>query len=112
MTAKEIIRTLMGEQNKSNADMAQALGISQAALWDRLNPEKSNNMTVKKLNEMLSQLGYEVAVVPRGGANRIKGAYRVDDGGKETKPSYDLDSLLSTPTDTPKEKKPGKIKLV
>lgn len=91
MTAKEIIKKLMGEQGKTNADMAQGLGISQAALWDRLNPDKSNNMTVKKLNEMLSQLGYEVAVVPRGGASRIKGAYKVDDGS-----TYDLKALLST----------------
>lgn len=79
MTAKEIISKLMDDQGKTNADMAQALNISQAALWDRLNPKKSNNMTVRKLNEMLSQLGYEVAIVPRGRTGKIDGAYKLDE---------------------------------
>lgn len=67
MTAKELIKTLMVEKDVSNAEMANALGITQAALWDRLNPKKTNNMTIGKLNDMLSKLGYELVVREKDG---------------------------------------------
>lgn len=67
MTAKELVKTLMVEKDVSNAEMANALGITQAALWDRLNPKKTNNMTIVKLNDMLSKLGYELVVREKDG---------------------------------------------
>lgn len=67
MTAKELLKTLMVEKDMSNAEMANALGITQAALWDRLNPKKTNNMTIGKLNDMLSKLGYELVVREKDG---------------------------------------------
>jgi len=67
MTAKELVKTLMMEKDVSNAEMANALGITQAALWDRLNPKKTNNMTIGKLNDMLSKLGYELVVREKDG---------------------------------------------
>lgn len=67
MTAKELVKTLMIEKDVSNAEMANALGITQAALWDRLNPKKTNNMTIGKLNDMLSKLGYELVVREKDG---------------------------------------------
>ena len=79
MTSKEVIKQLMTDKNMTNASMASAIGITQAALWDRLNPKKTDNMTVKKLNSMLRILGYEIAVVPRTKANRIEGVYIIDD---------------------------------
>lgn len=81
MNAKEIVIKLMEEQNKSNAQMADAIGITQAAMWDRLKSPKTNNLTVKKLNEMLRALGYELVVMPRAKAGRIDGAYVVADDG-------------------------------
>lgn len=62
MTAKELVKTLMGNKNISNAQMASALNITQAALWDRLNPKKTNNMTVQKLNSMLNQMDCELII--------------------------------------------------
>ena len=47
MTSKEIVNNLMQAQGVSNAEMAAKLNLTQAALWDRLNPKKTNNMTVK-----------------------------------------------------------------
>ena len=79
MNAKEIVISLMEKQGKSNAQMADALGISQAAMWDRLKSKKTNNLTVKKLNEMLRALGYELVIMPRAKAGRIDGAYVVED---------------------------------
>lgn len=67
MTVKELVKTLMVEKDVSNAEMANALGITQAALWDRLNPKKTNNMTIGKLNDMLSKLGYELVVREKDG---------------------------------------------
>ena len=67
MTAKELVKTLMVEKDVSNAEMANALGITQSALWDRLNPKKTNNMTIGKLNDMLSKLGYELVVREKDG---------------------------------------------
>ena len=79
MNAKEIVIKLMGDQNKTNAEMADAIGITQAAMWDRLKSPKTNNLTVKKLNEMLRALGYELVVMPRAKAGRIDEAYVVGD---------------------------------
>ncbi len=39
----------------------------KVALWDRLNPKKTNNMTIGKLNDMLSKLGYELVVREKDG---------------------------------------------
>lgn len=75
MTAKELVKTLMVEKDMSNAEMANALGITQAALWDRLNPKKTNNMTIGKLNDMLSKLGYELVVREKDG----KGEYTLSE---------------------------------
>ena len=62
MTSKELIKTLMTEHDITNAEMAKTLGITQAALWDRLNPKKSDNTTVAKLGDMLSVMGYKIVV--------------------------------------------------
>lgn len=64
MTSKELIKTLMTEHDITNAEMAKTLGITQAALWDRLNSKKSDNTTVKKLGDMLNVMGYKIIVVP------------------------------------------------
>lgn len=79
MNAKEIVIKLMADQNKTNAEMADLLAITQAAMWDRLKSPKTNNLTVKKLNEMLRALGYELVVMPRAKAGRIDDAYTVTD---------------------------------
>lgn len=77
MTSKEIVNDLMQKQGITNAEMAAKLDVSQAALWERLNPKKTNNMTVKKLNEMLRMLDYKIVVVPR--KNRLpEGGYEVE----------------------------------
>lgn len=67
MKAKELVKNLMVEQEMTNAKMASTLGVSQATLWDRLNPKKSNNMTITTLNTMLSQLGYELVAKEKDG---------------------------------------------
>ena len=83
MLAKDIIKDIMEQKQTKNAEMADAMSISPAALWDRLNNPKSNNITVKKFNDMLRYLGFELVVLPRARANKIDGAVLVTDHDKE-----------------------------
>lgn len=57
--------------------MATELNLTQAALWDRLNPQKTNNMTVGKLKDMLKMLDGKIATVPRK-THLSKGGYEVE----------------------------------
>lgn len=78
MNSRDAIKEIMEAKKISNADAASALGISQATMWDRLNG-KSGTMTIMKANEILRYLGYDLVIMPRGKANRIEGAYIVED---------------------------------
>lgn len=79
MNAKEIVKSLMKSKEMSNVDMAAALEITPAALWDRLNPKKTDNMTVNKLNAMLNLLGYEVVIMPQGVADGMENTFTVSE---------------------------------
>ena len=79
MTSKESIIKIMETQGKTQSDLAAALGVSQAVIWDRLKSPKNNSLTVKKFNEMLRVLGYELVVMPRAKAGNIDSAIVVND---------------------------------
>lgn len=87
MNAKEIVKDIMKSKEISNADMAHALNISPATVFERLKTSKIVkgkeqpylNITIGKLNDMLRYLGYDLVVMPRGRANKIEGAYLIDD---------------------------------
>lgn len=87
MNCKEIIKSIMVEQNKTLSDVADAMGIKSTALWDRLKTKKSINgkevktlnITVAKLNDILRVLGYKIVIVPRDTAKSIKCGYVVED---------------------------------
>ena len=85
MNEKEIIIKLMEEQGLSAADLASQMGISNAALWDRIKSPKNKSLTTKKLNEILKQLNYEIVLMPRAKASKINGAYVVTPESSETK---------------------------
>ena len=66
MTSKEIVKEIMKEQGVSNAEIAEKLSITPAALWDRLNNKKNaKDLSVTTLNDMLRTLGYKIQIVPR-----------------------------------------------
>lgn len=77
MTSKDVIKAIMNLKNVTNADLAKRMGLSQANVWGKINTNKS--MTISKMNSILNQLDYEVVLLPRGKANRIDGAFVVDD---------------------------------
>jgi predicted DNA-binding protein (UPF0251 family) len=85
MNEKEIIIKLMEEQGLSIADLASMMGISSAALWDRIKSPKNKSLTTKKLNEILMQLKYEIVLMPRAKASNIQGAYVVKPDGGDKK---------------------------
>lgn len=78
MNEKEIVKEIMSAKGITNAQMANALGLTQATMWDRLNGKKAN-LSIAKLNEMLRYLDYDLVIMPRGKANRIEGATIVGD---------------------------------
>ena len=65
MTGREIVKDIMNRQEKSNAEVADMLGISQAAIWDRLNNKKVKDIPLSTLNEMVRVLGYKICILPR-----------------------------------------------
>ena len=65
MKGREIIKAIMEKKGLSNADLASQLGISPAALWDRLNAKKLKDIPVSLLQDMLCAMNYKVIVVPR-----------------------------------------------
>ena len=64
MTAREIVNRLFKKSGIPQAAYAKRLGITRATLWDRLNTNKTTDMTVSLLSKMVFALGYKVTVVP------------------------------------------------
>ena len=127
MNGREIIKDIMSRFNITNATLANRLGITPAALWDRIDtqPRKGKprkDIPVSLLSEMVQVMDYKVVVIPS--TTRVpKDGYVIGEGNNSSE--IDLDTLLSdteeqvdeptlTPTEESKEtKKTGKkIKLV
>lgn len=83
MNAKQIVKTIMGEKDVANAVLANRLGITSAALWDRLNNKKNKDLSVSVLCDMLQALDYDVIIVPHGKGSKIDGAYKINKGDAE-----------------------------
>lgn len=127
MNGREIIKDIMSRFNITNATLANRLGITPAALWDRIDtqPRKGKprkDIPVSLLSEMVQVMDYKVVVIPST-ARVPKDGYVIGEGNNSSE--IDLDALLSdteeqvdeptlTPTEESKEtKKTGKrIKLV
>ena len=127
MNGREIIKDIMSRFNITNATLANRLGITQAALWDRIDTQPRTgkprkDIPVSLLSEMVQVMNYKVVVIPST-ARVPKDGYVIGEGNNSSE--IDLDTLLSdteeqvdepalTPTEESKEtKKTGKkIKLV
>ena len=64
MTSKEIVKTIMEQQEVSNAELAHKVGVKPTAMWDRLNNTNSKDLNVAVLNDMVRALGYKIQIVP------------------------------------------------
>ena len=77
MNGREIIKAIMEQRGISNIEYAKELGITRAAIWDRLDTQKSRkDIPVSTLSSMAKVLGYKVVIVPMG--VKIKSGYVVD----------------------------------
>lgn len=77
MNGREIIKAIMEQQGISNIEYAKELGITRAAIWDRLDTKKSRkDIPVSMLSTMVGILGYKVVVVPI--ESKVKCGYLVD----------------------------------
>ena len=77
MNGREIIKAIMEQRDISNIEYAKELGITRAAIWDRLDTKKSRkDIPVSMLSTMVGILGYKVVVVPI--ESKVKCGYLVD----------------------------------
>ncbi len=106
MNGREIIKDIMLKQDISNSVLANRLGITQAALWDRIDTQPRTgkprkDIPVSLLSEMLQVMDYKVMIVPT--STRVpKDGYTIGDNDTS---KIDLDALLSD------DEPVGKIKL-
>lgn len=64
MLYKEIIKTLAARRGEDLFRLAESLGIKPNTLYQRL--KTSWNPHVHEMKQMLDELGYEIAFVPKG----------------------------------------------
>ena len=56
-----IVKDIMASKHITMNDMAEAFGMTQNAMRNRL---RLNNISIDKLEEMLTGLGYKILIVP------------------------------------------------
>lgn len=69
MGGREIIRSIMALKGITNTMLASRLGITPAALWDRIDtqPRKSKprkDIPVSLLSDMVKVMDYKIMIVP------------------------------------------------
>lgn len=69
MKGREAIKTVMDVKGLSNADLAKRLGMSNAAIWARINTERSRDLQLSLVSEMLRVMDYKIVIMPNN--NRI-----------------------------------------
>ena len=82
MTGKMAVKMLMDRYGIKTNEMAMRIGLSRSALWSRINPRTSDNMTVRTLSEMLHELGYKLMIV-RCGKKPEQGEVEISGYGEE-----------------------------
>lgn len=96
MNGREIIKDIMNRQNITNSTLANRLGITPAALWDRIDtqPRKGKprkDIPVSLLSEMIQVMDYKIMIVPSN-TRLPKDGYVI---GESEENKVDLDALLS-----------------
>ncbi len=78
MTASEIIKEIIKQQNLSQAKLGHRIGLTAGTIGDRL----ASNTSVNNLIQMLSAMDYELVVIPKSGAKKPEGSFLVERGSK------------------------------
>lgn len=64
MRASEIMKHIMEEQKIKPPALAKRLGISYAAIWDRLNGERKRDLSITLTAQTLRALDYKLVAIP------------------------------------------------
>ena len=112
MNGREIIKDIMTKQNITNSTLANRLGITPAALWDRIDTQPRQgkprkDITVSLLSEMVQVMDYKVMIVPSN-TRLPKDGYIIGDNDSQR---MDLDALLSDDEEPSPQKNTRRIKL-
>ena len=65
MNAKTAVRDIMAKKGIGTNALADMLGKPARLVSDRLGMDKSDNISVGKLDEMLRVMGYKIVIMPR-----------------------------------------------
>lgn len=64
MLVKNAVRAIMEKTGTGNNALAKKIGKLPQTVSDRLNSEKSTNLSIDKLDEMIRVMGYKIVLVP------------------------------------------------
>lgn len=64
MLVKKAVREIMERTGTGTSALAKKLGKKPQTVCDRLNPDKSTNLSMDKLDELIRVMGYKVVLVP------------------------------------------------
>lgn len=64
MRGRQILKSIMEQNDISNAALAKRLGISGAAAWERVNNKNVKDIPSSLLVTMLRAMDYKLVVVP------------------------------------------------
>lgn len=109
MTGKDIIKSLMKEEDVTNAQLANSLGITQATMWARLNYQGAKDLPLAVFSEMIGALGYEIVIRKSGATDgekremmfQIDAPLREEGRGRPRMGDIEAEKVKSTATEVP-----------
>ena len=78
MLVKSAVRDIMELKGIGTNALAKMIGKIPQTVSDRLNPEKGANLSVDKLDELISVMGYKIVLMPTDEGMK-DGWYEVED---------------------------------
>ena len=78
MLVKKAVRSIMEKKGVGTGALAEMLGKPSRLVCDRLSLDKGTNLSIDKLDELVSVLGYKIVLMPADEEVR-DGWYEVED---------------------------------
>lgn len=78
MLVKSAVRAIMERKGIGTNALAKMIGKIPQTVSDRLNPEKGTNLSIDKLDELVSAMGYKIVLMPKD-VKMKDGWYEVED---------------------------------
>lgn len=65
MQVKDAVRSIMEQKGIGPNALARMIGKIPQTVCDRLNKDKGTNLSIDKLDELISVMGYKIALIPK-----------------------------------------------